>query len=136
MKRFAIPLATAIILLLGCKKNIQNNEAVRQGLLDYLAKRPDLSNMDVIVRSATFKQDEANATIFFQAKEGPGAGHGMEMNYVLTRQGDKWVVKSRSGGPMGHVGSPGMPPPPSAGADTALPPGHPAVKQPEPSPKQ
>jgi hypothetical protein len=130
VKRFALPLAAAIILLLGCKKNIQNNEAVRQGILDHLATRPDLSNMDVIIRSATFKQDEANATVFFQAKEGPGAGQGMQMNYVLTRQGDKWVVKGRAG-----AGAHGVPSgvPPAAGAE--LPPGHPSVKQPDPSRK-
>jgi hypothetical protein len=33
----------------GCKRDIQNTEAVRKGVLAYFAKRTDLLSMDVTV---------------------------------------------------------------------------------------
>ncbi len=123
------------VLLIGCRKDIQNTAAVRQGILDYLAKRPDLVAMDVSVSSVAFRKDEADATVFFRAKDGP-PNNGMEVNYVLERKGNQWVVKGRAGsGGTGnpHGGAPnGMPmgenphgaSPPGA---PSLPPGHPPV---------
>ncbi|MCL4402222.1 MAG: hypothetical protein M1436_06125 [Acidobacteria bacterium] len=102
--------------------------------------------MNVDVTSVTFRGKEADATVSF-APKGSGAGAGMTINYVLERQGNRWVVKGRGNGggmphagamPQGMGGSPhgGMPPMP--GLDTGkgaqgaapgqLPPGHPAVK--------
>ena len=138
-----------IVLLCGCKKNIQNTEAVRQGVLSYLAKRPGLLDMDVSVASVDFRENEATANIHFQAKGNSSPGAGMNMQYVLERQGSQWVVKSRTGEnaahgengpptasapPQGTSPGPldGMPSLPGgggapSGGSVTLPPGHPGI---------
>jgi hypothetical protein len=138
--------AVSIVLLVGCKKDIQNQEAVRQGVMSYLAKRSDLLAMDVSVSSVAFHQDEATAQVHFQAKGNPLPAAGMTMQYVLERKGSQWVVKGRTGANSGH-GAGGMPPggaasegnspgpldgmphtPLSGGTGASgLPPGHPSV---------
>ena len=133
-------------LLGGCKKNIDNNDAVKQGISAYLAKRADLLAMDVNVTSVAYHGDEATATVRFQAKGNSSPTAGMSMQYVLERKGNQWVVKGRAGGeahsgmPQGGPGAPGanggsigaMPSMPqghpSVGTPSgALPPGHPAI---------
>lgn len=143
MNRYSIAVAAlglSITVLSGCKKDIQNNDAIKQGVTNYLSKRGDLLAMDVSVANVTYKGDEATATVHFQAKGNNAPGGGMNMQYVLTRQGNLWVVKGKAAGethgegmgapqgPAGGSGSMGaMPntsPAPSSGA---LPPGHPSV---------
>jgi hypothetical protein len=140
-----------IVLLAGCSKNIQNTEAVRQGVLNYLSKRPGLLDMDVSVASVSFHEKEATAEVHFQAKGNNAPGAGMNMQYELERQGSQWVVKAKTGANAAHgangpppapgqstaPGSPGpldgMPSIPGAGgaapgaASGSLPPGHPAI---------
>jgi hypothetical protein len=123
----------ASILATGCSHDINNKEAVRQGVIDYLNKRReqtglDMSLLNVDVSNVAFQKNEATATVSFQPKG--GGAQGMSMNYVLERRGDKWVVKGRkeSGmNPHGAQGMPGMPGMgmPPAGQSGALPPGHP-----------
>lgn len=138
-------IAASIFLLAGCKKDIQNTDAVRQGVMSYLSKRSDLLAMDVSVNSVAFKDDEATAQVHFQAKGNTSPAAGMTMQYVLERKDGQWVVKGRAGANAahgesvapGHGASSGAPPgaldgmpriPGSGGAgSTALPPGHPAV---------
>ncbi len=140
----AVALA-GIVLLAGCKKDIQNQDAVRQGVMSYLSKRSDLLAMDVTVNSVAFHDDEATAEVHFQAKGNSSPAAGMSMQYVLERKDGQWVVKGRTGanaahgesgaptsggagqgsgpGPldgMPHTGLPG-------GSAGALPPGHPAI---------
>ncbi len=128
----AAAVGLSIALLGGCKRDIQNNDAVRQGVITYLAKRQDLLAMDVSVTAVTYKENEATATVRFQAKGNNAPGSGMDMAYVLERKGNQWVVKGRAGeNPHGAQGM-GMPQSPggkgSIGAmpDT-LPPGHPTT---------
>jgi hypothetical protein len=141
-----------IVLLCGCKKDIQNQDAVRQGVMSYLAKRSDLLAMDVSVASVSFRQDEATAQVHFQAKGNSSAAAGMNMQYVLERKDGQWVVKGRTGTNSAHGtaganpgpgvnsvprqgtlpgaldGMPALPPGhPGAGGSQALPPGHPSV---------
>lgn len=143
----SIPFAAAalgIVLLCGCKKNIQNQDAVRQGVMSYLSKRSDLLAMDVTVTSVNFRQDEATADVHFQAKGNSSPAAGMNMQYVLEKQGSQWVVKGRTGGNASHGDNPGvnsapnqggspgsldgMPSVPGAGGSPgALPPGHPGI---------
>jgi hypothetical protein len=131
-------LGLSIALLGGCKKNIQNDDAVRQGIMTYLAKRPDLLSMDVNVTSVAYRQDEATATVRFQAKGNTSPGASMSMQYVLERQGNQWNVKGRAGA-SGH-GAQGLPPDGSgAGSmsampNTTMPPGHPSVGGPGSAP--
>ena len=132
-------LGLSIALLGGCKKNIQNDDAVRQGIMTYLAKRPDLLSMDVNVTSVAYRQDEATATVRFQAKGNTSPGASMSMQYVLERQGNQWNVKGR-GGATSH-GAQGLPPegtgagsmsamPNTTMPSTSMPPGHPSVGAP------
>jgi len=120
--------------------DIKNNDAIKQGISNYLAKRPDLLSMDVNVGNVVYKGDEATATVHFQAKGNNTPGGGMTMQYVLTRQGNLWVVRGKAAGeshgegmgmpqgPGGGSGSMGaMPNTPAPGSPGALPPGHPAV---------
>ncbi|MBZ5607078.1 MAG: hypothetical protein LAP38_02380 [Acidobacteriia bacterium] len=121
-------------LLSGCKKDIQNNDAVKQGIMTYLAKRSDLLAMDVNITDVAFKQDEATATVRFQAKGNSSPSAGMTMQYVLERKGAQWVVKGRAGNdahtgmPQGSPSAPGGNGSGSIGAmPQTLPPGHPAT---------
>jgi hypothetical protein len=134
VKGLAIPAAAlgmSIALLGGCKKNIQNDDAVRQGIMSYLGKRPDLLSMDVNVTSVAYRQDEATATVQFQAKGNTSPGASMTMKYVLEREGNQWNVKRRAS--ANEHGSNALPPDGSgAGSigampNTTMPPGHPSV---------
>jgi hypothetical protein len=98
--------------LVGCNRGIQNNDAVRQGVIDYLSSRKQLAfnfaAMDVTVTSVQFDGNQADATISFVPK-GVSPASGMTMKYQLEQQGDKWVVKGRkeaSQDPHGGLGPP------------------------------
>jgi hypothetical protein len=131
-----------MLVLAACaRKNIENKDAIRQAVVEYLGSRQaqtglDMSTMDLDVTAMTFERDTARATVAFRIK---GSDAGMQLNYTLDRKGDKWVVQPRpdGGGGAGHgvvlpEGSAGD----KAGSST-LPPGHPAVPvNPQSSPKQ
>jgi hypothetical protein len=138
---FTAALLLSLTVLSGCKRDIQNMDAVRQGVLNYLSKRSDLLSMDVSIANVTYRQDEATATVHFQAKGNNTPGSGMDMRYVLERKGNDWVVKGRAGGDAHGQGMGAVPPgaqPSGSGSIGAmpqtLPPGHPAIpsKRPEP----
>ena len=155
MNRLTI-LTAALVLSLtvlgGCKRDIQNTESVRRGVLAYFSKRSDLLSMDVSVTHVTYSDNEATATVHVQAKGSNIPGSGMDMRYLLERNGNDWVVKGRAGGeahgtegtgmPPGHPAvQPGMQPSTQQGGTGSigampqtLPPGHPAIpgKTPEP----
>jgi hypothetical protein len=126
-----------IVLLCGCNKDMQNQDAVRKGVMTYLAKRSDLVAMDVSVTSVSFHQDEANAEVHFQAKGNSSPAAGMTMQYVLDRKDGQWVVRGRTGAGAAHGSAnsgPGVNSVPGRGAlpgsldgMPALPPGHPSV---------
>jgi hypothetical protein len=141
--------AACVFLLAGCKKDLQNQDAVRQGVMSYLSKRSDLLAMDVSVSSVAFHDDEATAQVHFQAKGNNSPAAGMSMQYVLERKDGQWVVKGRTGANAAHGASAspapggtvapgqldGMPRIPGAGGSgpagasgpESLPPGHPSV---------
>jgi hypothetical protein len=122
----------------GCNRGAGNpEEAVRQGVIDYLSKRANLNvaAMDVAVTSVIFRQNEADAVVAITAK-GASPGQGMSMKYTLDRQGDHWVVKDKTeAGGSPHSAASASPhgetPPPMGGT---LPPGHPAVDGTKPKP--
>jgi hypothetical protein len=117
-------IASALVAV-SCSKDIQNTDAVKQGVMDYLKTNQaktglNLEAMQVEVRSVSFQRDEARAGVSITPKGMPGAG--MQMNYVLARNGNKWEVRGRTeNGANPHGAS--EPPPPSG----TLPPGHPQV---------
>ncbi len=106
---------------MGCSSGPQTVEAVRQGVLDHLATRPDLDlkAIQVEVTGVSFRENEADATVTFRLR-GAEAGGAFQIRYLLERKGGRWVVKSRaeaSGTP--HGGS------------MTLPPGHPQLGGPQ-----
>ncbi len=125
----AISLA-ALIFLTGCARRNDTSEAVRQGVLDYLATRSNLNMaaMNVDVTTVSFRQDEADATVSFTAKGSPAA-KGMSIHYTLTRKGGKWVVKDKPEGGANPHAAPGSVP--AGPAEGAMPPGHPATAPPQ-----
>jgi hypothetical protein len=138
--KLALALSAAILLTSCGPKGIDNKEAVRQGVVDYLDKRKaqtglDMNLMNVEVSNVTFQGNEARATVAFKPKDQKQAAAGMAMGYVLERRGDKWVVKGRQESGGGHGGGAmggGMPggsamPPPGGGAAPTMPPNHPPV---------
>ena len=124
MKRI-VALVLTVVLAACSRGNIENKDAVRQAVIDYLQSRKaqtglDVSTMDVTVTAMQFERDVARATVSFTIKN---TNQGMQKNYTLDRNGDKWVVRPETGGD-GH----GVVLPPEGAAPTgALPPGHPAV---------
>jgi hypothetical protein len=135
-----LTLFAAAALLAGCARDIQNTDAVRQAVVDYLKARTaqtglDMNLMQVDVTSVSFEHDQARASVYFRPKTGPAAG-GMQMAYVLDKKGSKWVVRGRSDTGSNPHGAGGMPPssPPSGlpsspmDAPEPLPPGHPPVE--------
>jgi hypothetical protein len=121
VKTFA--LAVAALVLAACSKNIQNPEAVKQGVLDYLKERGPIMGLNVAaidanITSVSFEKDVARASVTFVVKGAPGGG-GMSMDYVLDRKGDKWVVRARQASPGSPHGDQPLP--------GSVPPGHPPV---------
>lgn len=116
----------ALSLLAACTNDIQNADAVRTSIVDYLKARQEktglnMDNMLVDVAAVTFSSggNEAHANVTFTPKAGGG---GMQMPYTLDRKGDKWVVRARPEGGENPHGAAGLP---------SLPPNHPPVdKQP------
>ncbi len=132
------------LALAGCRPNMQNEDAVKRGVMDYLSTRQGLNiaSMDVSVGSMVFRQNEVEASVTFTPK-GSNASLPMTIHYVLEKKGDRWVVKPRPGGGQnphgGMAASPhggGMAMPEGGGGPAgALPPGHPTVPPQDRSPK-
>lgn len=119
MKHLKLFVPLAFVLLAACSKNIQTDEAVRQGIINHLSKNTglQLASMDVTVSGVTFKDNTAEATVSFKPK-GADPSTGMQMRYSLEKQGAEWVVKKKAD--SGHGATmPGMAPAPSM---PALPP--------------
>lgn len=129
------------VALSSCNRASENKEAIRQGVVEYIASRANVGAMDVEVNAIAFKGNEADASVTFRAK-GSKAGSGMQMNYTLENKSGKWVVKNKTeaGGGHGagampcgadpHGGSGSMMDDPGGAAPGgAMPPGHPAVPE-------
>jgi hypothetical protein len=128
-------LAAGMLVLAACaRKNIENKEAIRQAVVEYLSSRQaqtglDMASMDVNVTAMAFERDTARATVDFRVKNGDA---GMQFNYTLDRKGDKWVVQPKADN-VGH----GAVLPENDKAPGELPPGHPSVPSTsQSSPKQ
>ena len=143
VKLLCLPVAVALFSL-GCGHDINNKEAVRKGVVEYLSKRTgqtglDMNNMAVDITSVTFQKDEAHAVVSFKPK-GSTDTTGMSMNYVLEKNANQWVVKGRQesgvnphggGAPPPTMPMPGMGDAPSG----AMPPNHPPVTGAKPESK-
>jgi hypothetical protein len=131
--RITLALAAGFVLV-GCGGDINNKEAIRQGIVDHLAARKgldlDLSSMDIDVASVTFRGNEADADVAFKAR---GSQQSlMQMKYTLEREGNRWKVKAKkdTGTPHGGAAQEGASPHPMPAPQggEALPPGHPPLE--------
>ncbi|HKW61486.1 MAG TPA: hypothetical protein VJN89_02980 [Candidatus Acidoferrum sp.] len=147
MKRItvALGLAMALIGLNACKKQTNDNDAIRAGILQHLTSigTLNMSAMDMDMRRVAVTSNQAHAEVEFRVKNSPPGG-GMQVAYDLEKRGDAWVVlKSQPLGGMQHPATsqnPGANQPvhsmpnfnellnPSANpGQGTLPPGHPPV---------
>jgi hypothetical protein len=89
-----IPTLLLIFCLAGCHRGVESKDAVRQGVLDYLAtKGMTPATMDINVTAVTFNGNKADATVSFAAK-GSGVGQ-MSLPYRLEMKDNKWTVVGR-----------------------------------------
>jgi len=95
--------------LAACNSARKNNDAVRQGVIDYLAQRGlNVQGMDVSITNLEAKGNQADATVSIVPKGGDKA-QGMSMKYHLEQRDNKWtVVGKESAGSSPHGGA--MPP--------------------------
>jgi len=102
--RLAVPIL-ALAALAACNTSGHNKDAVRQGIVDYLAKMGLNTNaMDVSVTSIDFKNTEADATASIALK-GAGSMPPMSRKYHLQQKGSQWeVVASADAGANPHGG--------------------------------
>ena len=113
----------------GCRKNLQTDEAVRQGVMNYLSQNKNLSlnMMDIELKQVTFRDKEADAVVLFKPKGGDAAS-GMSMHYTLERQNGGWVVKKKAdSGAHGATKAMPMSQIPLPTPSGALPLGHPPM---------
>jgi hypothetical protein len=57
------PVVIAALLLAGCAKKNDTPEAIKEGVLRDISKSFNVSNMDVVVDSVSFRDKEADATV-------------------------------------------------------------------------
>jgi hypothetical protein len=120
-----LALALVVLFSAGCKKNIQNNDAVQQAIVNHLSKNKGISlgGMEIAVKTVNYRENEADAVVSFKPKGGDEMS-GMEMRYTLERKNNEWAVKAKadSGGHGATAPMGGMP-----GGGGAMPPGHPPM---------
>lgn len=127
MRRFRTGMFLLVyVLIAGCSKPVNDQDAIRAGIEKRLNARADLNlgAMDREVKDISVNGDHATAQVEFRLKGGDAK---MEIEYELQRQGKEWTVLSSQpkgmGGPQPGSGqmSPGMP----GGGGNSLPQGHP-----------
>jgi hypothetical protein len=108
--------ALAMLSLAACHRGGETKEAVRQGVIDYLATKGfNMPGMSVDVTSVQFNGSHADAVVSIAPKGAP-AGAGITMPYKLEQKDGKWVVTASTGGPHPGAGMPG-----SGGAGGGMP---------------
>jgi len=115
----------------ACNRGMQSRDAVRQGLIDHLARVGlNVKAMDITLSSLQFNGNQADATVSITPK-GASPEQGMSMKYHLEQQGDHWVVTGRqeSGG-RPHSGAMPSGADPHASGETG--PGSTAMPMPSP----
>lgn len=104
-----------IVSLAACNSAKKNDDAVRQGVVEYLQSKgfdvPKAMNVSLKKVDMT-GNDQADATVTITPTGGNEA-QGMSMKYHLEQKSGKWTVTGRAGD-TGHGG--GMMPPASPGS--------------------
>jgi hypothetical protein len=133
----SLTLAAALFAAACSNANIDNKDAVKAAMVEYLEKNKastgiDPAAMDINVDAVQFERDTARASVSFLIK---GSTNGMQGNYTLTRDGNKWgsvTRQSMTAAPHGVDVAPApakepLLPGPLPGTQQQLPAGHPAV---------
>lgn len=88
-----------IVSLAACNRAKQgnNNDAVRQGVVEYLTSKGfDIPKaMTVTVTNVEMKDNHADATVSI-TPTGGDTKQGMAMRYRLEQKGEKWAVVGRA----------------------------------------
>ena len=105
MKRFALAawLSAAILVLVGCKKQQSDNDAIRAGILQHLngVGTLNMSAMEMEMRSVSVNGNQAHAEVVFRPKTGAPDGAGMQVAYNLEKRDGAWVVQKTQ--PLGGM---------------------------------
>lgn len=154
MRRITLALlfTAALLGLSACKKQSNDNDAIRAGILQHLNSigTINMSAMEMDMRSFAVTGNQAHAEVEFRVKNSGPPGGGMQVAYDLEKRGDAWVVlKSQPLGGTQHPSTSQNPSanqlvhsmpnfdellnPPAAHGQAALPPGHPAVNPQRPN---
>jgi hypothetical protein len=108
-----------IVSLAACNRATKNNnDAVRQGVVDYLVSKGfDIPKaMTVTVTKVDMNGPQADATVAI-SPAGGDPKQGMTMVYRLEQKGEKWAVVGKpGGGDSPHEGANAMPAPPPGGS--------------------
>ena len=126
MFRTGTILVFAILVLAGCRNDLQDRAKVQEAIVHRLETSSglDLKTLNVTTTAVTFDKNLAYATVAFHPKDDPTVSNGMTMKYTLENRDGKWVVVN-VGDSQGH-GLPGHGTAASPGGDQ-LPAGHPSV---------
>jgi hypothetical protein len=112
-----ITLALTALVLSGCAKSIDNQDAAQKAVDEYFSRNPKLSSMSARVQNVIFRGTEADATVMVTGK-GADPSTAIPIPYVLERKSGGWEVKGPSKNAMaGHAAQNGG----------QMPPGHPAT---------
>ncbi len=153
MRNLSLALGVAIAFcgLSACKEQVNDNDAIRAGILQHLTSigTLNMSAMDMDMRSVAVAGNRAHAEVEFRVKTSGPLGGGMQVAYDLEKRGGAWVVlKSQPlGGAMQHPSANQSPNtnqpvhsmpnfnellnPSGASGQASLPPGHPPVNSPQ-----
>jgi hypothetical protein len=138
-----------ILLVVGCKSRLSDNDAIRAGIMQHLnaVGTLNMSAMNMDLKRTTINGNQAHAEVEFRPKTGAPPGAGMQVAYNLEKRDGAWVVlKTQAAGGMIEHPAPGQNPHqtqnvhagqlpnfselvnPAAGpAPGTLPPGHPPI---------
>ena len=149
MKRIALALGffAALLAAGGCKKQQNDNDAIRAGIMQHLTGvgTLNMSAMVMDIQKVSINGNQAHAEVEFRPKNGAPQGPGMQVAYNLEKRDGAWVVlkTQATGGMIQHpdpnqnphqkqdVHAGGLPRfndvlnPVAVPAPGALPPGHP-----------
>lgn len=144
-------LLAALFAFSACKKQQNENDAIRAGIMQHLAnlKTLNLDAMEMDLRRVAINGSHAHAEVEFRPKTGAASGAGMQVSYDLEKRDGAWLVlKSQAAGGMIQHPDPGQNPhtnpgvhpgglpnfsdilkPAGAAAQGNLPPGHPPINR-------
>jgi len=110
------PAVGIFVLLIGigaCKKQANDKDAIRAGILQHLTSigTLNMSAMDMDIQSVSVNGNQAHAEVEFRPKISGAAGAGMHVAYNLEKRDGAWVVlKTQSLGGMIQHPDPGQNP--------------------------